>query len=127
MLGAEGDRAAQVRGCIDMSTISFYHHIRVRRRELQHYPRQLAVSNKQVRAAANEPMRNVIGVEELQQVWNTLVLRDAEKVGCSADAERSRFRQLCRGLELDAEFGQTFQQPGVVNAHAVPDARLREG
>ena len=72
-------------------------------------------------------MRNVMVVEELQQVWNTFVLRDAEEVGCSADAERSRFRQLCRGLELDAEFGQAFQQLGVANAHAVPDAPLREG
>ena len=71
-------------------------------------------------------MRNVVCVEKIEQAGNAFVFGDAEQVRGAADAERSQVREPGSGPELDAEFRQTFEQVGVVNAHVAPDAPLRE-
>jgi hypothetical protein len=71
-------------------------------------------------------MGNVVCVEKPEEIGEAFVFGEAEQVSCAANAERRQFRQLCGGPEFDAELGQTLEQVGVANAHAVPDAPPKE-
>ena len=61
--------------------------------KLQHDPRQFAVADEQVRAAAEELVGHAVRVEQVQQIRNAFVLFDAKQIGGAADAERGQIGQ----------------------------------
>ena len=90
---AESYSAAKVGRGVDLGKIAFEDDIRLRRDELKHHPGQFAVAHEQVRAAPEKLVRNAVGVEEIQELWNCLVLVYKQQVGGAADAERGEFSQ----------------------------------
>src|SRR5713101_2819072 len=63
VFGAEGNRAAEVCGGIYMGKVAFEDDVLIAANELQDHPGQFSITDKQVGAAAEELVRDVVGVE----------------------------------------------------------------
>src|SRR5438874_1717285 len=84
------NHAARVGRRVDASKAAIKDDVRLRTNKLQNHPRQFAITYEQVRAATEELVRNVVHVEQTQQVREAFVLLDAQQVRRSTDAQRSQ-------------------------------------
>src|SRR5580658_7329049 len=89
ILRAEGYRAAEVRRRVHLGKGAIDDDFGLGLSQLEHDPRQFAVSHQQVGATAQEPVRDAVGVEQIQQIRNAFVLLDAKEIGGAAYSERS--------------------------------------
>ena len=90
VLGTKGDHAAKVGSGVDAHKAAIKDDVRLRTNKLQNHPRQFAITYEQIRAATEELVRNVVRVEQTQQVREAFVLLDAQQVRRSTDAQRSQ-------------------------------------
>src|SRR6266404_1367470 len=103
VLRAVGNRAAQVRRGVHARQLAFENDGRLWRHELQNYPGQFAVAHQEVRAAAQELVRNMAIIEQPQEARNALMLMDAKQIGGAANAEVSQFRKRTPMKKLEIE------------------------
>jgi len=85
VLSAVGDGAAEVGGSVNVGKISFEEHVRVWASELEDDPRQLAVADQEVGTTTKEFVRDGVGIEQTEKVWDRFMPGDAEEVGSAAD------------------------------------------
>src|SRR5260370_32801794 len=82
---AEGDHAAKVCRGVDVRKVTIEHDVGLRADELQNHPWQIPIADEQVRASAEELVRNVVHVEQIQEIRETFVFPDTEPVRHPAD------------------------------------------
>src|SRR5437899_4041319 len=101
MLGTEGNGAAEVGGCIDAGKIAVEDNVGLWAGELEDDPREFAVVDKKIRAAAKEFVGDGTRIEQAEKVRDRFMLADPEEIGGAADAERGKRGQGDGRLELD--------------------------
>src|SRR3981189_3693202 len=122
VLGAEGDHAAQVCRGVDVRKIAIEHDIGLRTDELQDHPGQLPVTHQQIRAAAEELMRDVVRVEQIQEIRKAFVALDAGQVLRTTEAQRGKAGKHGALPQLDMDLCEFGNDPGITNAHDASDA-----
>src|SRR5258705_1181265 len=86
ILRAECDHAAKVCRGINVRKVAIEHDIRLGTDKLQDHPWQLPITDQQIRAAAEELMRDVVRVEQIQEIRKAFVALDSEQVRRTTDA-----------------------------------------
>ena len=122
VLRAEGDHAAKVCRGVDVRKVAIEHDIRFRTDELQDHPGQLPITHQQIRAAAEELMRDVVRVEQIQEIRKAFVALDSEQVRHTTDAQRGKAGKRGALPQLDMHLREFGNDPGITNAHDASDA-----
>src|SRR5450432_253304 len=117
VLGAERYRATEVRCGVYLGEGTVNDAIGLGPRKLQDNPRQLSVTDQQVRAATYETVGNAVGVEQIEQLGYAVVFFDAKEVGGSAYSERGEICERGTGAQLDSKLREGGDDLGIINAH----------
>jgi hypothetical protein len=89
---------------------------------LQNHPWKLSIAYQEIRATAQELMRNLVRIEQTQEIRKTFVLLDAEEVRRTADAQRSKVSKGGTAPKLDVNLCKFGDNPWITNAHDASDA-----
>src|SRR5260370_8163776 len=100
-----------------MGKVAIDHYIGLRTNELQDHPGQLPITHEQVRATAEELVRNVVRVEQIQKLRKAFVLLDAQQVRRPADAQRSQVGKSGAMLPFDVDLVASAHDPGITTCH----------